>query len=294
MLLFTRTPSLARACARACAPTPSAHVPARATSASDSAVHCGCRCRSCRPMSIMPSLSKGSDLVTPHALSSSLTPDRRQNASRIPCSQSDVSFDHGRLAQRQRMEDKAASSGGSHNGTDPEDRGETWFVLKRPRRDTNGGRETEVSKQQWRRGCYCCSLNKSRRISKGGLFVFMCQSRGKMHCANVRAAAQACTSEVKDILVCFWLVFCSNQAAAAVAPSGLRIQGQTFTRRLKHVTESGSSNVHWAAHHRIISWPAVVNTHRSRTPFSRRAKHTPALTALNLSSMHAPPSVRPK
>ena len=60
-----------------------------------------------------------------------------------------------------------------------------------------------MSKQQWRRGCYCCSLNKSRRISKGGLFVFMCQSRGKMHCANVRAAAQACTSEVKDILVLF-------------------------------------------------------------------------------------------
>ena len=121
VLFFTRTPSLARACARACAPTPSAHVPARATSASDSAVHCDCRSRSCRPMSIMPSLSKGSDLVTPHALSSSLTPDRRQNASRIPCSQSDVSFDHGRLAQTQRMEDTAASSGGSHKGTDPED-----------------------------------------------------------------------------------------------------------------------------------------------------------------------------
>ena len=167
----------------------------------------------------------------------------------------------------------------------------SWMLLLQPQQtvtlvitlsDTN-------SQQQWRRGCYCCSLNKSRRISKGGLFVFVCQPRGEMHCANVRAAAQACTSEVKDILVCFWLVFCSNQAAAAVAPSGLRIQGQTFTRRLKHVTESGSSNVHWAAHHRIISWPAVVNTHRSRTPFSRRAKHTPALTALNLSSMHAPP-----
>ena len=154
-----------------------------------------------------------------------------------------------------------------------------------------------MSKQQWRRGCYCCSLNKSRRISKGGLFVFMCQSRGKMHCANVRAAAQACTSEVKDILVLFlvliWLVYCSDQAGA-VAPSGLRIHGQTFTRRLKHVTESGSSNVHWAAPHLIISSPAVVNTHRSWAPFSRRAKHTPALTALNLSSMHAPPSVRPK
>ena len=95
---------------------------------------------------------------------------------------------------------------------------------------------------------------------------------------------------------CFWLVYCSDQAGA-VAPSGLRIHGQTFTRRLKHVTESGSSNVHWAAHHLIISSPAVVNTHRSWAlwaPFSRRAKHTPALTALNLSSMHAPPSVRPK
>ena len=75
-----------------------------------------------------------------------------------------------------------------------------------------------MSKQQWRRGCYCCSLNKSRRISKRGLFVFMCQSRGKMHCANVRAAAQACTSEVKDILVLFLacILFRPGRSSSAV------------------------------------------------------------------------------
>ena len=62
--------------ARACAPPPCAHVSARATSASDSPVHCGCRCRSCQ------ACQRGLTFSPPtraHLLS--LTPDRRTDSS---------------------------------------------------------------------------------------------------------------------------------------------------------------------------------------------------------------------